>query len=495
MKTYFVLCALAFLASFIGTPALRALCSCLGWLDSSIAAGAHERRHVPRLGGVVIYLALVGTFLTLFVHTNVITDHFRGELGALALLWGPATLVLLVGVLDDIRGMSAWKKLTGQLLAGVWLYFSGIQISQVSLPWGGDLALGAFALPVTLLWLVAITNAFNLIDGLDGLATGIAFISASAIAVTAIMNNSVMVVVITVALAGALLGFLRYNFSPATIFLGDSGSLFVGFLLASLAIVWMQKATTAIAVAAPLLAVVVPLADTALTVMRRYLRGQHLFKADRSHIHHRLLAVGLSPRKATLLLYGTALAGSLGCVLIARGHNLVTAAVVLSFVGLFGALGYRMYPEFNEWGRGLTRRRVLARVRLAEALESLQGAGSWAELCERLAEGSALLELDCLELDAGPRRRFSWRPKASANNGAARSPASLWRLSVPLPHRGSLVLGRRASSAAPDCPLELVAGELAPLLEEYLRGAVEVPAEVGAEPPARELVPAADSGL
>src|SRR3990170_3764875 len=308
MKTYAVLFVLAFLASLAGTPLLRRLWERLGFLDSAIAPGPHLRRPVPRLGGVVIYAAVVGALLALFFHSNDITRAFRNELPIFWQLIGPATLILLVGVADDIWGMRAGVKFLAQMGAALWLISSGVQILHLSLPWGETYELGWLSPVLTLLWLVALTNDFNLIDGLDGLAAGVGFISA-----------------------------------------------------------------TAIAVAAPLLAFALPVADTAVTVLRRTVRGQPIFISDRHHIHHRLLALGLTPRRVVLLLYGVSAAAALGCILIARGHNLVTGMVLLLFMGACW-IGVRRlgYPEFAEFGPIFSRGRVEARIRLLESAEGLR---------------------------------------------------------------------------------------------------------------------------
>ena len=457
MKTYTALFVLAFLFSYLSTPLLRWILQRRGLLDSAFSAGPHQRRPVPRLGGVVVYLALLISLAALFVPDNVVTGQFRAQLSTLLLLWGPATLVLLLGVADDIWGVNPWVKLSVQLTAALWLVLAGVSISRLSMPWGGVAVLGTLAIPVTLAWLVGVTNAFNLIDGLDGLAAGVAFLSASAIAVTAAMVDDKIVVVLTVALAGALLGFLRHNFNPATIFLGDSGSLFIGFLLAAAAIVWQQKTTVAIAVVAPLVAFALPVTDTAVSMARRYLRGQPLFTSDRQHIHHRLLALGFSPRRAVLLLYALSALAALGCILIARGHNFVTAMVLILFMAACW-IGLRRlsYPEFVEVGRAFNRQRAATRGLLEEKAQWLRAAASLDELRRRLEESAAALELDEAELifEADGRR-------PSAHDG-------LWRLTVPVNGRARLQLGRSPERAEPALPLEELGRELRPALEESL---------------------------
>ncbi|HXE75963.1 MAG TPA: MraY family glycosyltransferase [Candidatus Xenobia bacterium] len=460
MKTYTVLFVLAFLLSYLGTPLLRRLLTRHGLLDSVFPQGPHERRPIPRLGGVVVYFALLVSLLALFIPDNLVTDQFRAELPTLWMLWGPATLVLLLGVADDIWGVNPWAKLSVQLVAALWLVLAGAQISKLSTPWGAVVELGALSIPVTLLWLVGVTNAFNLIDGLDGLAAGVSFLSATAIAATAAMVNDKIVVVVTVALAGALLGFLRHNFNPATILLGDSGSLFIGFLLAASAVVWQQKATVAVAVAAPLVAFALPVTDTAVSMMRRYLRGQPLFTSDRQHIHHRLVALGFSPRQAVLVLYALSAVAALGCILIARGHNFLTAMVLLLFIAACW-IGLRRlsYPEFIEVGRAFNRQLHAARGRLQEAAELVRGAASRTELQARMENSLAALGLDLIEVHRGG---APWIVPAGTQN------ERMWRLSLPLGGGGRLVLGRNGRPAEAGLPLEELGRELGAALEASL---------------------------
>ncbi len=315
------------------------------------------------------------------------------------------------------------------------------------------------------------TNAFNLIDGLDGLAAGVSFLSASAIAVTAAMVDDKIVVVLTVALAGSLLGFLRHNFNPATIFLGDSGSLFIGFLLAASAVVWQQKSTVAIAVAAPLVAFALPVTDTAVSMLRRYLRGQPLFTSDRQHIHHRLLAVGFTPRQAVLMLYALSALAALGCILIARGHNFITAMVLLLFItACWIGLRRLSYPEFVEVGRAFNRQLHAARGRLQDVAESVRAAADVEALKTQLEASLGGLDLDFVEVQLEPAQaaslglpRDAWVVRASSAGAEG-----AWRLSLPLRGRGRLALGRATQCAEPALPLEELGRELGSALEESL---------------------------
>jgi len=285
--------------TFVLTPLVRSEARQRGWLDHPDGGRKLHKVPVPRLGGLAVYGGFaLGAGVVLALRPPPTSDG-RGLLHLL----GASLLVLGVGLFDDVRGARPGLKLGVQTLAALYLYSSGYAIRSLSDPTGGDpLALGPLALPLTLLWFVAVSNAFNLIDGLDGLASGVALFATTTLFVAAVLNRHWETALLAAALAGALLGFLRYNTSPASIFLGDSGSLFVGFALAGLAVRGHMKSSTAIAVAAPLLALALPLVDAVIAVMRRLLGGRRVFEADGDHIHHRLLRRGPSPQRAVVLL-------------------------------------------------------------------------------------------------------------------------------------------------------------------------------------------------
>jgi UDP-GlcNAc:undecaprenyl-phosphate GlcNAc-1-phosphate transferase len=225
-------------------------------------------------------------------------------------------------------------RLLAQAAAALYLYANGFEMSVVSNPAGQPFTLGWLSLPLTVLWVVGLSNAFNLIDGLDGLAAGVGFFANSVVFIFALLNGRWEIAVFSAALAGALLGFLRYNFSPATVFLGDSGSLSIGFVLAALSLRGSTKSSTAVAVIAPLLALGFPIVDTAMAMLRRLLAGRSIMEADADHIHHRMLRLGLRPRQAVMLLYAvTALFGAMA-LLAMTGHANAVAFAVLSFAAV-----------------------------------------------------------------------------------------------------------------------------------------------------------------
>jgi UDP-GlcNAc:undecaprenyl-phosphate GlcNAc-1-phosphate transferase len=208
-------------------------------------------------------------------------------------------LIFLTGLLDDLIGLKPWQKILEQLTAAVMAYLGGVQVHLFQgVP--GEVWLNAL---LTIVWLVGCTNAFNLIDGLDGLAAGVGLFATLTMLVAGLTHLNLDLAMVTLPLAAALLAFLRYNFNPASVFLGDCGSLTVGFLLGCFGAIWSHKSATLLGLTAPLIAMAIPLLDAALSIVRRFLRHQPIFGADRGHIHHRLLDRGLRPRSVALLIY------------------------------------------------------------------------------------------------------------------------------------------------------------------------------------------------
>jgi UDP-GlcNAc:undecaprenyl-phosphate GlcNAc-1-phosphate transferase len=310
-------------ATWIVTPGVIRLAGFLGAVDLPGGRKTHESP-LPRIGGLAVFAGFVAGMIFAAMATGNLfntpqTDvYWRG----LALA---ATALMAVGLVDDLFGLSYRWKFAAQIAAASYVWSCGFRIETVTHPLGGALDLGMFSLPITLLWIVGITNAVNLIDGLDGLAAGIALITTSAVAAIAFARGELGVTAASVTLAGSLIGFLRFNFNPARIFLGDSGSLFLGFVLAVTSVRGSQKGPTAVAILVPLLVLGLPLLDTGLAVVRRLYRLNNygartenrvgyvlrnlnqLFLPDRGHIHHRLLDLGMSHRGAVLVLYATGL--------------------------------------------------------------------------------------------------------------------------------------------------------------------------------------------
>lgn len=380
----------AMAVALCATPLVVRVSARRGVLGVSRIPRDGQVRAVPRLGGIAIQAAtLVGLGVA-----AVVAERANPGGGAAWFFGGVAlcgTVMFAMGLLDDLVGLSAGWKLAAQTAAAVVAYAWGFRIGQISFG-GAGFDVGAFALPMTVLWVVAVTNAFNLIDGLDGLATGVAVVALASTSIAAGLLGNVDVLLVCLALGGALLGFLPYNFRPARIFLGDSGSMMVGFLLAVLSVHGSTKSATAVLAVVPLLVLALPLLDTAIAIGRRWLRGAPVFAADERHLHHRLLAIGLTHRRAVGVLYVFA-AGLAVCALILGFApprvvvvTAVCGAVASVFLLLFG-LNRLEYHEFAEAGHVLASmavrvrrviqdqihaRDVAAVVRCAESVEHLR---------------------------------------------------------------------------------------------------------------------------
>jgi UDP-GlcNAc:undecaprenyl-phosphate/decaprenyl-phosphate GlcNAc-1-phosphate transferase len=389
--------------SLLSTWYVRNLAHAKGWTDAPKSDRHVHVIPIPRLGGVAIYFS----FMTVVI-LAVVVPRFIGIPSLLPVretfgLLGPAVVIFALGVYDDLRGVSPSGKFLVQALAATLLYFGGYGVQRMDLLSSAENLQPFIGLPLTIFWVLLITNAFNLIDGLDGLAAGSALFSAGVIFILSLFAPNPMVSFLAIALAGAILGFLRFNFHPASIFLGDSGSLFIGFLISALAIVSSQKAPTIVAVSIPLVSLGFPILDVALAVARRFLGGKPLFIGDRDHIHHKLLKRGLSQRQAVLLLYAvTAAFGFISLVLL---HQSTAIALILALTGIGVLIGLQQL-RYNEFGEMLsilqraTRRRQLVsnHVAVRYAAESLESCDEFSSICRVLQEALQTVGFDGVQL-------------------------------------------------------------------------------------------------
>jgi UDP-GlcNAc:undecaprenyl-phosphate/decaprenyl-phosphate GlcNAc-1-phosphate transferase len=290
-------------------------------------------------------------------------------------------------ILSDIRHLGASTKFAVQAVGALILYAGGLRILHLPVLFGGHLLPWYVDLPFTILWVLAITNAFNLIDGVDGLAAGSALFSTMVVFIVALVNHADLVSLLTLALSGAILGFLRYNFNPATIFLGDSGSLFIGFMLSALALQGAQKAPTILAVAIPIVSFGLPILETTLSVLRRWIARKPLFSADQEHIHHKLLARGLSQRQVVIILYAvSAIFALLSLFLLAPGGATTGIVFVVIGSGVWLGVQHLGYLEFGELRRLAQRageqRKVFAHnLAFRHAIEQLKTVRDYDQLC------------------------------------------------------------------------------------------------------------------
>ena len=311
-----------------------------------------HKRFIPKLGGIAIFtgylVSLLGTFYVYYGSLSQVSTHVFG------LIIG-ATLILFLGIYDDIWGANCYEKLSVQSIAALIAIYFGYNLSSIDLPFGGTIDLGMWGIPLTILWITGISNAINLIDGLDGLAAGISLGVSFTFFLISLLFGDIQAIFSMAILTGVIAGFLIYNFNPAKIFMGDSGSLLIGFLLACFAINGTNESSSAVKILIPVVALGVPIIDTFLAIVRRLRKRVHPFKADREHIHHRLLYLGFSQRKAVVLLYIVNALFGITAFLISIAevrHHLLLLSFVAAVV-LFGILelsfqsrnGKRKIPE------------------------------------------------------------------------------------------------------------------------------------------------------
>jgi UDP-GlcNAc:undecaprenyl-phosphate/decaprenyl-phosphate GlcNAc-1-phosphate transferase len=361
MYTYLGAFLGALIATILWTPLVIRLGNRFKILDHPGLRRIHTAP-VPRLGGLAIALPVMVMVAVVCTLDNAIGQRFQAEWIEIVALLGGSAFLFCVGLTDDLRGMRARHKLYAQIFAATVVCALGIRLQTVHVDSLGTLDLGFWAWPLTILWIVGMTNAVNLIDGLDGLAAGITAITIGVVAVVAvIMGQPVMASLMLICL-GSLVGFLVFNFNPARIFLGDSGTYFLGFFLGASSLATSVKSGALIGLTLPLVAMGVPIFDTLFAILRRALERRPLFSADRSHIHHRLVALGLNQKKVVFLLYFvTVLMTSFGLFMVmARdvASLVIFACIVLLLLGAFRFVGA---VRLRETLAGIKQRRVLAR--------------------------------------------------------------------------------------------------------------------------------------
>ena len=344
MLTFLVAFSLAFAVAAALTPVLRALAPFIGGIDRAEGSRKVHTTPVPRIGGVAIVAAFFVPLVSLLIYRTDVGRLFLRDTSRVVGLFVGGLAIAVLGFYDDLHGLGARQKFLVQFGVAGLMYALGYQVHAISHPFGGAIQLGLLSLPFTLVWIVGIINAMNLIDGLDGLAGGVATIAVGLMFAVSFNRPDAIMCLFMAALGGALMGFLLYNFNPATIFMGDTGSMFLGFVLATTSIASGQKSSTTVAMLVPVIGLGLPIADTLLAMLRRALRGRPLFSADKEHIHHKLLALGLTHRQAVLVLYGVCLALSAAAFWLTFANSR-SAAILLAGLGamlvvLLRALGY-----------------------------------------------------------------------------------------------------------------------------------------------------------
>ncbi len=449
MYTIAALGLIAFLLGLVLTPLCRNLALRYNLVDKPDKQRKLHAKPTPRVGGVAIVLAYAGSIglVLLFTPEGARLHIQHGEL--LKSLLPSAVIIFLTGLLDDLIGLRPRYKLCGQVLGAGMAIVLGMHFSPNSFPIAANhpfLAHHWIAIPVALVWLVGCTNAVNLIDGLDGLASGVGLFAAVATLLAGVFSGRGGLVLATMPLVGALLAFLYYNFNPASIFLGDSGSLTIGFMLGVFSLVWSESSTSVLGIAAPFMVLALPLIDVVLAICRRYLRRVPIFSADRGHIHHIVQSKGFKPRETALILYAVcAVAASLALLQSLNIHYLRYAVLVVFVALVWAGLRYLNYVELVSarrfFSRSHLRRIVRDDVYLHEldrtlaTMESLEDC--WAQTCRVCAD------LHFVKAEMYFQERYF---EASLSKDA---PDHEWQMTLPLGERGYLRLSRSSEDPPP----------------------------------------------
>ena len=340
-SSYLFMIMVSFIVSVLVTPLIRFIALKYNFVDKPTSDRKVHRKAIPTLGGIALWLGFnagmgVGFFLVPEL-TNVFIGQFIGLSAALL-------IICATGIYDDIYNLKAHIKLIIQIGVAVLLIRFGFEIELISKLFGdGSLPLGILSTVITAIWIVGMMNAINLLDGLDGLASGVCGIALFFLCIAAIQINALIVAILCLSLIGAIIGFLFFNFYPAKIFMGNVGSMFLGLMLAVITIKGAQKQTTIFTLFVPVMAMALPLLDTFLSIMRRIWKKQPIFKADRGHIHHRLLNTEGSQRKVVLSLYFmTACFGMIALSFSGlKGISAIVALIIVSIV---------TYRWLKSWG-------------------------------------------------------------------------------------------------------------------------------------------------
>ena len=335
MPNYLWAFLIAAVAAVVLTPFVIRLAFRTGALDAPDARKVHKKP-IPRIGGLAIYGAFMISMLLLLETSEIPEEMAQGGIG----LFVGGALIVALGLWDDYVSLPPKVKLFGQIVCAWAAVAFGVRIDFITSFSGEIMYLYDYVtIPLTIFWMVGVTNTVNLIDGLDGLAAGVAAIASLTICLVALRMDILVVAVLTAALGGAAFGFLFYNFNPAKIFMGDTGSMFLGFMLSGISIVGVMKSAAMVALVVPVLALGLPIMDTTFAIVRRWMAGAPIMKPDKGHLHHRLLNLGFSQRQAVLLMYViSAVLGSAAIVLTAVSPRAAILILIMMVVAvLYGA--------------------------------------------------------------------------------------------------------------------------------------------------------------
>lgn len=418
-KSYYLLFVTAAICTAVATPLYIIFAKRMGWVDTPGGRKAHERV-TPTMGGLVIFATVFAGAVAALQLNNRVGEMLRTSSHMIYGLIACTACMMLLGMIDDRNPIRPKIKLMVQSVVAVAAVSLGFRIGAVTLPFMDSVVLPVpVGVVLSLLWIVGITNAINLTDGLDGLAAGICFLASAVNAIVAIWLGNYYMAVMMVLLAGSLLGFLRWNFHPARVFLGDTGSLSLGMYLALASLASAQKSHTAVMILAPLFALGYPIFDTLLAVARRMARGQPLFSSDRDHIHHRLLARGGSPSWATVQIYLAAIVVAVLCIAaMTSNHFIVGLGIVGALAVAYFSARVLGYLEWGGWTARWSGREETRQLHVAAQLARLRIAN--AKNDQELVDAVATIapEIGCIELVLH-RNGSDWRWKRESSGAGA----------------------------------------------------------------------------
>jgi UDP-GlcNAc:undecaprenyl-phosphate/decaprenyl-phosphate GlcNAc-1-phosphate transferase len=403
------------IVSFALTREVRDFANARAWVFAPTSERHMHTAPLPRLGGIAIFTSFVACcWITLLLGRYFSVLDIASSMKSFYAILLPASLVFALGVYDDLRPVGPYAKFLVQAVGATILYAGGLRVVAVPVLFGSHQFSWLVGLPLTVLWVLAITNAFNLIDGLDGLAAGSALFSTLVVFVVSLVTQSTLVSFMALALSGAVLGFLRFNFSPATVFLGDCGSLFIGFILSALALQGASKAPTIIAVAIPVVSFGLPILETTLSILRRYISGRPVFTGDREHIHHKLLQRGLSHRQVVIVLYGvSAIFALFSLFLLWPASRMLGLVLTVLGLGVWVGVQRLGYLEFGEVRRvaqkTIERQHLINNLAILRAVEELKISNDYTQIWRILLAALDGNEFDAMEL----------RPQLSLSGQAA----------------------------------------------------------------------------
>jgi len=441
MKTYLFVYSGSLLLAMVLTPLANWLGRRFNIVDVPGLRKVHSKP-IPRIGGLAVYASVMCLAVPVFFLPNRIGDTFRETQPKVVTLLLAATVIFLVGLIDDVKQLRARTKLLAQLVAAILVCSVGIQIKSIVISDLLTVHFGWLCWPLTILWIVGITNAVNLSDGLDGLAAGISAIACGVIAVFAITSGQVVMAVLMLALLGALAGFLCFNFSPAKIFLGDGGSQFLGFTIGASSVMCSMKSPTLVALALPVLALGVPIFDTLFSILRRFLQRRGIMSPDRSHFHHKLTDLGLKQHHVAIFAYLVTLVTSGFGLFMLLTRSMSSVLVFLSCLSLL-LLVFRLVGsvELRKTMDGIRKRAELAhkcyleRKRFEEAQLHFQNVQTFDDWWDCMCMAAKVLDLARLSLEVANQDKKKYWHWQNGHEDAEMTLGNLLQMKVPLKDR------------------------------------------------------------